>query len=249
MKLRLIGALAMLFSMPAAALAAELLVSAAASLTDAFKEVGGAFEHAHAGTKITFNFGASDILLKQVVEGAPVDVFASADQESMNRAGEENVIDRATRSNFTANRLVLAVPRNSKISLRSIEDLKRKEVARIAIGQPATVPAGRYAKRALEQAKLWDSLQDKFVYTQNVRQNLDYIARGEVDAGLVYATDAAIAKGRVKVAFEVPTRGPVLYPIAITRASGETELARQFLDFLRSDPGQKILQKYGFAKP
>ena len=249
MMLRVIGAVLMILTVCHPASAAELLVSAAASLTNAFQEIGGQFERSHSGTKVTFNFAASDVLVKQIIQGAPVDVFASADQESMDRAVQENVIDRATRFNFAANRLVLVVPNDSKIVLKSIHDLKTKEVARIAVGQPATVPAGRYAKRALDEAGLWEGLQGKFIYTQNVRQNLDYVARGEVDAGFVYSTDAAIVKDKVKVAFEVPTPEPVLYPIAITRASRTPQLAREFLGFVKSEVGQKILQRFGFAKP
>jgi molybdate transport system substrate-binding protein len=249
MILRVIGAVLMILTVCHPASAAELLVSAAASLTNAFQEIGGQFEGSHSGTKVTFNFAASNVLVKQIIQGAPVDVFASADQESMDRAVQENVIDRATRFNFAANRLVLVVPNDSKIVLKSIHDLKTKEVARIAVGQPATVPAGRYAKRALDEARLWEGLQGKFIYTQNVRQNLDYVARGEVDAGFVYSTDAAIVKDKVKVAFEVPTPEPVLYPIAITRASRTPQFARQFLDFVKSEVGQKILQRFGFTKP
>ena len=249
MMLRVIGAVLMILTVCHPASAAELLVSAAASLTNAFQEICGQFERSQSGTKVIFNFAASDVLVKQIIQGAPVDVFASADQESMDRAVQENVIDRATRFNFAANRLVLVVPNDSKIVLKSIHDLKTKEVARIAVGQPATVPAGRYAKRALDEARLWEGLQGKFIYTQNVRQNLDYVARGEVDAGFVYSTDAVIVKDKVKVAFEVPTPEPVLYPIAITRASRTPQFARQFLDFVRSEVGQKILQRFGFTKP
>jgi len=249
MMLRVIGAVLMILTVCHPASAAELLVSAAASLTNASQEIGGQFERSQSGTKVIFNFAASDVLVKQIIQGAPVDVFASADQESMDRAVQENVIDRATRFNFAANRLVLVVPNDSKIVLKSIHDLKTKEVARIAVGQPATVPAGRYAKRALDEARLWEGLQGKFIYTQNVRQNLDYVARGEVDAGFVYSTDAAIVKDKVKVAFEVPTPEPVLYPIAITRASRTPQLAREFLGFVKSEVGQKILQRFGFTKP
>jgi molybdate transport system substrate-binding protein len=249
MILRVIGAVLMILTVCHPAFAAELLVSAAASLTNAFQEIGGQFERSHSGAKVTFNFAASDVLVKQIIQGAPVDVFASADQESMDRAVQENVIDRATRFNFAANRLVLVVPNDSKIVLKSIHDLKTKEVVRIAVGQPATVPAGRYAKRALDEAGLWEGLQGKFIYTQNVRQNLDYVARGEVDAGFVYSTDAAIVKDKVKVAFEVPTPEPVLYPIAITRASRTPQFAREFVGFVKSEVGQKILQRFGFTKP
>lgn len=229
--------------------AEELLVSAAASLTNAFKDIGAEFEKTHAGTKVNFNFAASDILMKQIIEGAPADVFASADQKAMDSATQQNAIDRSTRTNFAGNRLALALPNDTKLSLAALEDLKQDAVKRIAISQPATVPVGRYAKAALDEAKLWGALEDKLIFTQNVRQSLDYVSRGEVDAGFVYTTDAAIMPDKVKVAFQIPTPQPVVYPIAVTKQSKLARLAREFLDLVKSETGQSILQKYGFAKP
>lgn len=248
---RLVGALlaaAVLIS-ASASRAEELLISAAASLTNAFKEVGMEFEKSHPGTKVNFNFAASDILLKQIVEGAPADVFASADQKAMDSAAQQNAIDRLTRTNFAGNRLALALPNDTKLALTTLTDLKRDLVKRIAISQPATVPVGRYAKAALEHAKIWDAVEDKLIFTQNVRQSLDYLARGEVDAGFVYTTDAAIMAGKLKVAFEIPTQQPVVYPIAVTNRSKLAKLAREFVELVKSESGQLILQKYGFAKP
>lgn len=245
----LVAVLLICLASAAPASPAELVVSAAASLSNAFKEIGAEFERARSGTNVIFNFAASDILVKQIVEGAPVDLFASADQESMDKAAKENAIDQATRRNFVANRLVFAVPRDSRLSFASLADLRRKELKRIAVGQPATVPAGRYAKAALDQARLWDVLRDKFIYTQNVRQSLDYLARGEVDGGFVYATDAAIVKDKVKIAFDVSTPQPVLYPIAVTKQSKDAKLANEFLQLLGSEVGRRILQKYGFGNP
>lgn len=227
----------------------ELLISAAASLTNAFKDIGAEFERTRPGTKVNFNFAASDILLKQIIEGAPADVFASADQKAMDSAVQQNAIVQTTRSNFAANRLVLAIPADSKLTLTSLEDMKQPGVKSIAISQPATVPVGRYARAALDQAKLWTALEGKFIYTQNVRQSLDYVARGEVDAAFVYTTDAAILKDKVKVAFEIPTATPVTYPIAMVKASKKSKLSGEFIALVKSETGQKILQQYGFAKP
>jgi molybdate transport system substrate-binding protein len=227
----------------------ELLISAAASLTNAFKDIGAEFEKAHSGSRVNFNFAASDILLKQIVEGAPADVFASADQKAMDNAAQQNAIDPSTRANFAGNRLALALPNDSKLPLAILADLRQDAVKRIAISQPATVPVGRYARAALEEAKLWGSVEDKLIFTQNVRQSLDYLARGEVDAGFVYTTDAAIMSDKVKVAFQIPTPQPVVYPIAVTKRSKLAKLAREFLDLVKSETGQTILQKYGFAKP
>lgn len=227
----------------------ELLVSAAASLTNAFKSIGAEFERAHSRDKIVFNFAASDVLVKQIAEGAPVDVFASADEAAMDKAVKANLIVTASRVNFAGNRLVLAVPMESPLRLSKLEELNGTTVRRIAISQPATVPVGRYAKAVLDQARLWRLLQERFIYTQNVRQTLDYLARGEVDAGFVYATDAALMKEKVRVALEVTTTRPVVYPIAVTTASKNARLAREFVDLAQSAAGQSILQKFGFNKP
>ncbi len=248
-RLRIVWATLLLLAFAVPVAAQELLVSAAASLTNAFEEIGVEFERSHSGTKVAFNFAASDVLLKQITEGAPVDVFASADQEAMNRAEKERIIYSSTRRNFASNRLVLAVPRDSLLSLGSLADLKGGAVKRIAISQPATVPVGRYAKGALDSTKLWDSLARKFIYTQNVRQSLAYLARGEVDAGFVYSTDATIMGGKVRIAFEVVTAQPVSYPIAVTAAAKNSKLAREFVDLVCSPTGQAVLQRFGFARP
>lgn len=245
----LVWMLLFLFVTAVPVVAEELLVSAAASLTNAFKAIGAEFERTHARDKVNFNFAASDILMMQIVEGAPVDVFASADEEAMDKAVKAKVIAGATRVNFAANRLVVAVPKDSPLRVAALEDLNTKSVKRIAISQPATVPAGRYAKAVLEKARLWSALQDRFIYTQNVRQSLDYLARGEVDAGFVYATDVEIAKDQVRIVLEVATQYPVLYPIAVTARSKNPTLAREFVDLVRSPGGQNILGKFGFSKP
>jgi molybdate transport system substrate-binding protein len=237
-----------LWGAPAAA-DQELLVSAAASLTNAMKEVAGAFEKTHPGTKVVCNFAASGVLLQQMAKGAPVDVFAAADQKTMNQAQERKLIVPATRKNFVSNRLVLIVPMDSKLSLSGLQGLTGPEVKRVAVGNPATVPAGRYAKQALEKVGLWDKLSPKFILAESVRQVLDYVRRGEVDAGLVYSTDAAIAKGKVKVIQTVTEHAPILYPIAVTASTDKKALGQSLVDFVLSPPAQEIFSKFGFGKP
>ena len=248
-RVKLICLLISILAVPHPAAAEELLVSAAASLTNAFKVTGAEFERAHPGDKAIFNFAASDILVKQIAEGAPVDVFASADQEAMDKAVKAKLVVGTTRINFAGNRLVVAVPKDSPLRFNSLDDLNSKAVRRIAISQPATVPVGRYAKAVLDKARLWNALKDRFVFTQNVRQSLDYLARGEVDTGFVYSTDVELLKERVRVALEVTTTQPVLYPIAVTTASKRSKLAREFVDLVNSLTGQTILQRFGFSKP
>lgn len=228
-------------------MATDLLVSAAASLTNAFTEMKEPFEKAHPDTNIVFNFAASGPLLQQMQQGAPVDVFASADQQTMDKAGP--LMDTATRVNFAGNALVLIVPADSKRPVSGPEELKGEEFKLVAIGNPDSVPVGRYTKGALEAAGLYEALTPKFVMAESVRQALDYVTRGEVQAGFVYATDAALRADKVKVAVEVTGHKPITYPIALLAASKEKALGQAFLDFVQGEEGQAILRKYGFKKP
>lgn len=229
--------------------AGELTVSAAASLTNAFKDIAQQYEAQHAGIKVLLNFGASGALLQQMAKGAPVDIFASADQETMDMAVKQGLVAAAERKDFVRNTLVLVVPSDSKLPLKQLQDLNQAGVQKIAIGNPASVPVGRYTQHALETEKLWTAVQPKTISTQNVRQSLDYVARGEVDAGFVYATDAGVMKDKVKVAFTVPLDSAIRYPIAKTTGSTNGDEARRFISYVLSPAGQAILSKYGFRKP
>jgi molybdate transport system substrate-binding protein len=229
--------------------AADVTVSAAASLTNAFKELAPAFEAAHPGTKLLFNFAASDALLAQIAKGAPVDVFASADQETMDKAQQQKLLVDGTRRNFVTNALVVITPAENGVALKSLADLQQPSVKRIAIGKPEGVPAGRYAKGALEKANLWTAIEPKAIYAQNVRQALDYVSRGETEAGFVYATDAFVLKDKVRILFSVPTETPISYPIAVTNGGTNADGGKSFLDFVASAAGQAVLAKYGFQKP
>lgn len=228
--------------------AADITVSAAASLTNAFTEVKDAFVK-KTNIAVTTNFAASNPLLRQIQEGAPVDVFASADQATMNKASDGKLIDVGTRVNFALNGLVLIVPASGKVAVAGPEDLKKDDVKRIAIGNPESVPAGRYAKASLTAGGLWDVLQPKYIMGESVRQVLDYVSRGEVDAGIVYATDAKQAGDKVKVMKVLSGHEPVSYPIAVIKSSKAPKEAQQFIDFVTGAEGTAILQKYGFAKP
>ncbi len=229
--------------------AADLMVAAAASLTNAFTEMGKAYEKATPGTRVLFTFASSGQLLQQISRGAPVHVFASADLDTMDRAETQRLIRRSSRVNFTANKLVVVVPGDSKLAIAKLQDLTGPQVQKIALSTPETVPVGRYAKGALEKAGLWQELTPKFIFTQNVRQSLDYVFRGEVDAGFVYATDAATSPVKVRTAIEVALEEPILYPIAAVIGFGDEDRAVAFIAFVRSETGQAILAKYGFLKP
>ncbi len=227
--------------------AADLTVSAAASLTNVFKEIGPLYEAANPGSKVRLNFGASGALLQQIAKGAPADVFVSADAESMDQAQSQGLVK--TRRNFVSNTLVVIVPATAAAPPRVLADLAQPGHARIAIGLPASVPVGRYTKAALEAAGLWSAIEPKMIGATTVRQALDYVARAEVDAGFVYATDAAVMPDKVKLAFAVPTTKPVLYPVATLAGAPNPADAAKFVEFLFTAPAQAVLVKHGFGKP
>lgn len=237
------------FALPFAASAQQLTVSAAASLTEAFKELGPRFEATRPGVQLRFNFAASGVLLQQISQGAPADLFASADPETMDRAVAQKLVDAATRRNFAANTLVLVEPARGGTGIKGLADLSGPKVKKIAIGKLATVPVGRYTRQSLDSANLWTALEPKFVQADNVRQVLDYVARGEVEAGFVYRTDAAVMADKVRIALTAGGHSPVTYPVAVVAHSKQQALARDFVAFLSSDAGQRVLAKYGFAKP
>ncbi|WP_428506368.1 molybdate ABC transporter substrate-binding protein [Roseateles sp.] len=246
---RSLAASAVLFALLGAAEAADLTVSAASSLSNAFRELAPAFEAQNSGTRLLFNFAASDTLLAQIAKGAPVDVFASADQETMDRAEAQKLLLPGSRRNFAGNDLVLVTPLEGGLAVSSLADLEKPSFKRIALGRPEGVPAGRYAKSALEVAKLWPVVEPKAIYAINVRQALDYAARGEVDAGFVYATDALAQKDKVKIVLLVPTETPIRYPVAAVSGGSKAAEARKFIDYLLSPAGQTVLARHGFRRP
>lgn len=230
-------------------LADELMVSAAASLTNAFKDLATQFEASHPGTTVLTTFGASDVVLQQIIHGASTDVFASADQKAMDKAVEAQVVDPGTRKNFVRNEVVLIVPADNPGHIQSAKDLHGAAVKRVAFGNPASVPVGRYTQAALESSGDWGAVRQREVLGQNVRQVLSYVERGEVDAGFVFATDAAIMRDKVKVVQTLRTPTPVVYPIALVKREGRGASAQAFLDYVLSEKGQAVLAKYGFSKP
>ena len=226
----------------------DLVVSAASSLTNAFQSMARVYEAQHPGTHLVLNFASSDTLLRQIANGAPADVFASADQVAMDKAQSQGAIVPASRTDFAANQLVLIVPTGGA-KVAALSDLTGTSFKRIAWGDPASVPVGRYTKGVLDRAGLAARLQDKAVLAANVRQCLDYVVRGEVDAGFVYATDAAIARGKVDVALRIPSTTPITYPIAVVAQSRHADEARNFIAFVRSAKGQQLLADAGFLAP
>ena len=225
----------------------EITVSAAISLKNAFEEIGKLYK-SRLGTDVIFNFGASGDLMKQIAAGAPVDVFASAAQKDMDDLGMQDLLVESSRADFAANTIVLITPISAKSSPKSFRELTAAEFAKIAIGNPKTVPAGRYAEEIFAFFQIGTLLKDRLIYTENVRQVLDYVARGEVDAGIVYATDAIARAKEIKVVATAPesSHRPVVYPIAVVKGTKKEANARSFLSLVLSPEGEKILHQYGF---
>ena len=228
--------------------AVQITVSAAISLKNAFEEIGKLYESQNKDSKVTFNFGASGDLMTQIKGGAPVDVFASAALKDMDELDNAGFVVKDTRTNFVSNSVVLIVPSSSKIALASFEDLKKAEIKKIAVGNPKTVPVGRYSDETFQYYKISDMIQTKLVFAENVRQVLDYVARGEVDAGVVYSTDAMVKQQEVKIIMTAPeaSHKPIIYPIAVVKGTKNEKAAKSFISLVTSDEGRKILSKYGF---
>jgi len=227
----------------------EITVSAAISLKNAFEELGALYEK-QSGVGVLFNFGASGQLLQQLIGGAPVDVFASAAQQDVDEAERRGLLLPDSRANFAGNQLVLVVPAASHSRLASFKGLSHKDVQRIAVGNPRSVPVGRYAREVLLFHKLLPALERKLIYAENARQVLDWVARGEVDAGVVYATDAASRPHEVRLVAQAQdaSHTPIVYPAAVVRGTPHQAQARAFLSLLLSEAGQEILGRHGFQR-
>ena len=223
-----------------------ITVSAAVSLTDALSAI--AKDYGNLGRSIRFNFGASNVLARQIVEGAPVDMFISADDAQMDVIARAGLVQDGSRVNLLVNQLAVVVPSDRPRTLSSIAQIADPAFRRIAIGDPAAVPAGVYAKQYLEKEGLWAPLQSRIVPAASVRAALAAVESGAADAAIVYRTDARIAL-RATVAWVVPAdRGPrIVYPVAIVRGSKKLDEAKRFLDFLRSSQAERTSTRFGFT--
>ena len=232
----------------AAAQAQDVTVLAAASLKNALDDVGALFKQ-KTGKGVTASYAASSALAKQIEQGAPADLFFSADLDWMDYLEKRNLIRPETRTNLLGNRLVLIAPAGStvQVELKPGVDLAGLVGdARIATGDPDSVPVGRYAKAAFQKFGVWDAVDRKLARTDNVRAALALVSRGEAPLGIVYATDAAVDKGvRVVATFPADSHPPVLYPGALV-APGANPAARDYLAFLRSAEALGVFRKYGF---
>lgn len=225
---------------------ASVTVFAAASLSDALVEIGKGYE-TNKGVKVVFNFGASSFLARQIQEGAPADIFFSADEEKMNGLQSKGLVVSGTRTNLLSNSLVIVVAAERGAKITRAGDLVSPQVKRIAIAEPETVPAGIYAKGYLEKEGLWQQLAKKIVPTENVRAALSAVEVGNAEAGIVYKTDAAISR-KVKVAVEVPasTAPEITYPVAVMKDAPNSLEANKFISYLASSEGLNVFRKHGF---
>jgi len=246
-----VAALVLVLATVGVARAQEVTLSVAISMKEAVEELGKGFMAARPGVITRYNFGSSGELQKQIEAGAPIDLFISAAQRQMDELEKKARIAGTTRRVFARNVLTVIKPADSKIDISKPADLLDPRVTKIVVGNPKTVPVGQYSEESLKALGLWDRLQPKLVFSENVRQALDYVTRGEVDAGFVYTTDAAIRGQQVKEAFRPgeDTYRPVLYPVAVVTGARQPALAQAFLDLLVSRAGQATLARYGFQPP
>jgi molybdate transport system substrate-binding protein len=226
--------------------ATTINVFAAASLTESLKEIAAAYEK-QTGDKVVFNFGASSFLARQIEEGAPADIFFSADEAKMDGLETMGLIVKDTRKSRLSNSLVIVVAGEKGVAVANPKDLATDKVKRLALAEPRTVPAGIYAKEYLQKQNLWTALEPKVVPTENVRAALAAVEAGNAEAGIVYKTDAGISR-KVKIAYEVPlSDSPAIsYPMAIVKEARELEAAKRFLKHLESEEAGRIFEKFGF---
>ena len=233
---------------PAAVQSVELNISAAVSLKDALAEIQANYQKKAPQVKLVYNLGASGSLQKQIEQGAPADIFISAAPKQMNELAEKNLVNKATRKNLLENKLVLVVPQNSALNLSRFEDLQQAEVKQLSLGETKVVPAGQYAEQVLKKLAIWDKLHSKIVFAKDVRTVLTYVETGNVDAGIVYKTDAASSQ-KIKIAATAPagSHEPIIYPAAVLAASKNAKAAEDFLAYLASPDGKTVFEKYGFV--
>lgn len=225
----------------------ELTISAAASLQDALAEIKAGFEKEHPAIILNFNFGGSGALQQQITQGAPVDLFFSAAEDKFQALVKDGLIEKESGRNLLGNDLVLIVPKDSEKEIKTFEDLT--DAGKIALGTPESVPAGKYGKETLEHLNVWEDIEDKddFVFAKDVRQVLTYVETGNVDAGIVYKTDA-MASEKVDIAATAgdDSHAPIIYPVGIIKNTPHPNEAKLFFEYLQNNQSMKIFEEYGF---
>lgn len=226
----------------------ELLVSAAASLTDVMEEIEEAYQVDNPNTEIVYTYAGSGTLQTQIEEGAPVDVFISAAEKQMDALEEKDLIVGESRTTLLENKVVLIIPKDSELEINEFEDILNPDISQIAIGDPTNVPVGQYSEEIFNNLNMMEILEPKLVFGNDVRTVLTWIEQGQMDAGLVYQTDA-FTSDDVDIVGEAPesSHKDVTYPVAIVSSSKKTEESQKFIDFLSSDKARELFEKYGFS--
>lgn len=224
-----------------------LMVSAAISLKDALEEIKPIYQKMHQNVEIIYNFSSSGSLQQQIEQGAPVDVFISAANQQMDALESKKLLLGGTRQPLLTNQLVLVTPKNEK-NVKKIQDLTQTNISRIAMGEPNSVPVGRYTEEVMNFYKILDKIRSKIIYAKNVRQVLSYVETDNVNAGFVYLSDAKTSKKiRLVEVFPKNSHTPIIYPIAVLRDSKNSQIAKEFSQFLLNDSAKKVFNKYGFG--
>lgn len=225
----------------------ELMVSAAASLTDCMEELKALYTSQHSNITITYNFGSSGSLQQQIEQGAPADIFFSAGKKQMTALQDAELMQNDTVKEILENKVVLITPKDGA-ELDSFEKLTDSSIAKIAVGEPESVPVGQYTQQVFESLKLTDALKPKLILAKDVRQVLSYVEAGEVQAGVVYETDAKISD-KVVIGCTAPEEShkKVIYPVGVVKETKHADEAKAFVDFLFSDTAKEVFAKYGFS--
>jgi molybdate transport system substrate-binding protein len=225
----------------------ELTISAASSLKDALTEILNQYDQENKNVKLSFNYGSSGTLQRQIEQGAPVDIFFSASHDKFDALVNKELIDKKQVKELLMNDLVLVTNRKNSKLISGFSVLRAENVRKIAIGIPETVPAGKYAKETLEHLKLWDDIQGKLVLAKDVRQVLSYVETGNIEAGFVYRTDALSSKElKIVSTAKSMSHSPIVYPIGIIRNSKNRSEAEKIVTYLLTKTAIKVFKKYGF---
>jgi molybdate transport system substrate-binding protein len=225
----------------------QLTISAAASLQDALNEIKADFEKEHQGIKINYNFGSSGALQQQITQGAPVDLFFSAAEDQFKQLVDGGLIDKDKGVPLVGNELVLVIPKDSNKGIKSFADITKAN--KVSLGIPESVPAGKYAKQTLEKLNVWEDIEPNTVFAKDVRQVLTYVETGNVDAGIIYKTDALSSKKVELVATaEDNSHEAIIYPVGIIKETAHPKEAQVFFEYLQTEKALEVLKRYGFIE-
>ncbi len=223
----------------------EIIISAAASLNESMEEIKKVYEEKNNIT-LTFNFGASGALQKQIEEGAPVDIFMSAGEKQFKALEDKEIIERGSKKDIVENELVLIVNNEYKDKIKELDDLDNLD-GHIALGEIGSVPAGQYAEEALNHYNKWDVIENNIVFAKDVKQVVAYVESGEAACGIVYKSDTVNIKNSVVViTFDTASHKKIIYPVGVIKTSEVKDEAKSFLEFLDTSESKKILERYGF---